>query len=292
MKLPLLLVLAALPELPELSKAGAGAPAGGVALDQAIELSAVRPRQALETGMAGEVARLYAAGLASLRSADYRTALTEIRKARAQCYREVLGGPTPRLLARRHFIRIGYVEAQLSELILIDEQLPRYSERPEEHATLVQLRAMLLHNLFLAARSFTGRTDTRLAATVQQAYEKGRIRPGRFKSQVQLGYAAILAERGDLAQARAEFAQLTPKDVQAEGMDLAVAYYHLAVGETARSMARLTAASQRPAWAHPAPGRDGGTVRAQAYRMNDFDRLRSHPRFIELVTEPEESALP
>lgn len=272
---------------------GAVAAAGmspAVAVDQTLELTATRPRYALEGGMSGEVARLYAAGLAAVRANDLRTALGEIRKARARCYRELLGGPTPRRLARRHFIRIGYAEAQASELILIDEQLPRYIERPEEHATLIQLRAMLLHNLFLAVRSFTGRTDPRLAATVQMAYEKARIRPGRFKNQVQLGYAAILAERGELAQARAEFAQLAAKDVQAEGMDLAVAYFYTAVGETSRAMARIEAAAQRAGWAHPTPGRDGGTLRAQVYRMNDFDRLRSHPRFTELVTEPEEAA--
>jgi len=28
------------------------------------------------------------------------------------------------------------------------------------------------------------------------------------------------------------------------------------------------------------------------YRMSDFDRLRSHPRFIEMVTIPEEQAIP
>lgn len=263
--------------------------APGLAVDQAVELSAPRPRTLLEAGMSGEIARLYAAGLAAVRSGDSRGGLAEIRKARALCYRVVVNGPGPRNLLRRHFIRIAYVEAQLAELILIEEQIPRLSERPEDQGTFVQLRAMLLHNLFLAARSFTGRTDQRFAALVQSGYERARIRPGRFKNQVQLGYAVILAERGDLPGARAEFAQLSPKDVQADAMDLAVAFYHVSVGENARGMARLVQASLRPGWAHSSPGREGSTVRAQAYRMNDFDRLRDHPRFIELITEPEEA---
>lgn len=270
------------------SSAAPGA-APGLAVDQAVELSAPRPRTLLEAGMSGEIARLYAAGLAALRSGDSRGGLGEIRKARAMCYRQVTRGPGPRQLLRRHFIRIAYVEAQLAELILIEEQIPRLSERPEDQGTFVQLRAMFLHNLFLAARSFTGRTDARFATAVQSAYERARIRPGRFKNQVQLGYAVILAERGDLQAARAEFAQLSPKDVQADSMDLAVAFYHVSVGEIARGMARLIQASQRPGWAHSLPGRDVATTRAQAYRMNDFDRLRDHPRFIELVTEPEEA---
>lgn len=274
---------------PDQSQSTGSAAAPGIAVDQAIELSAPRPRTLLEAGMSGEIARLYAAGLAAVRSGDFRAGLAEIRKARAMCYRQVVNGPGPRNLLRRHFIRIAYVEAQLSELILIEEQIPRLSERPEDQGTFVQLRAMLLHNLFLAARSFAGRTDLRFAAAVQSAYERARIRPGRFKNHVQLGYAVILAERGDLPAARAEFAQLGPKDVQADGMDLAVAFYHVSIGETARGMARLVQASQRPGWAHSTPGREGSTVRAQAYRMNDFDRLRDHPRFIELVTEPEEA---
>ena len=98
------------------------------------------------------------------------------------------------------------------------------------------------------------------------------------------------AEQGHRHEARAAFAKLSEHEREQETMDIAVAYYYLALGDRSRSIARLLEAARRDSWLRGSPGREGHSFRSQVYRMNDFDRLRSHPRFVELVTEPEEAA--
>ena len=249
------------------------------------------PRGALEAGMPPEIAVPYAAGIAALRAGDYRAALTQVRRARALSFRLGGRGPLPRWLARRHLVRTGYVEVQLIELNAINEQLPRVTERAEDRASLLQLRAIILHNLFLAVRSYTGQSDARLLRLTVSAYEVALAEVGgHLRNGAQVSFAAILGERGELRAARTEFAKVTDKDVQAEELDLPVAYYYLAMGERSRALSRLLVASRRESWDRPGALRDGATLRAQAYRMNDFDRLRDHPRFQELVTGHEEPA--
>lgn len=275
-------LLAALP----MPAPGGAAP---LASDRAAEVRPQLPRGALEEGMPPELAAPYAAGIAALRAGDYRTALTHVRRARALSYRLSVHGPLPRWLARRHLVRTAYVEVQLTELLAIDEQLPRVVDRLDDHASLLQLRAMILHNLFLAVRTYTGQSDARLLRVTVAAYEVSLAElGGHLRSGAQISYAAILGERGELRAARAEFAKVSDKEVQSEELDLPVAYYHLAVGERGRALSRLLIAARRDSWDRPGALRDGATVRAQAYRMNDFDRLRDHPRFHELVTQPEE----
>jgi hypothetical protein len=266
-----------------------GPQAGPLRSDRASEVQPQRPRGSLEDGMPPELALPYAAGLAAVRSGDYRTALSQVRRARALSYRLSVRGPLPRLLAHRYLVRTAYVEVQLTELVAIDEQLPRLTERVDDHASLLQLRAMILHNLFLAVRAYTGQSDARLLRVTVSAYEAALAEPGgHLRSGAQVSYAAILGERGELRAARSEFAKVGDKEVQSEELDLPVAYYYLAMGERGRALGRLVLAARRDSWDRPGALRDGTTVRAQAYRMNDFDRLRDHPRFAELVTQPEE----
>lgn len=262
---------------------------GPLPSDRAIEVQPQLPRGALEEGMPSELVLPYGTGIAALRDGDFRTALTQIRRARALSYRLSVRGPLPRWLARRHLVRTAYVEVQLNELIAIDEQLPRLVDRLDDHASLLQLRALVLHNLFLAVRTYTGQSDARLLRLTVAAYTESLAElGGHLRSGAQISYAAILGERGELRAARAEFAKVAEKEVQSEELDLPVAYYHLAVGERGRALSRLLTAARRDSWDRPGALRDGATVRAQAYRMNDFDRLRDHPRFRELITQPEE----
>lgn len=260
----------------------------GLAVDRASELLPRPPRGALENGMTGEIARLYALGIASVRSGQFRPALTYVRQARSLCYRAVQQGPGPRELARRHFVRLSYVEEELAELILRNDQLAYLQNSDEDRSFLLQVRAILLHNLLLAVRGFTGQTDARLLAQVLNHYEMARHLNARLKLQVQIGYAAVLAERGDRRAARSELAQLGSKDLLAGENDLPVAYLYLALGDRRRAISRLLEAARREDWQHGSPQREGHSPRSMAYRMSDFDLLRDHPRFIELVTEPEE----
>lgn len=266
------------------------APSLVVAADQLAEVSAATPETLLEAGLGGEVRRLYAAGITEVRRYNLREALVWVRKARALAYRELLHGPIRGPLPRRHFVRIAYVEGQLQQLQLIDDQLKLRADRGGEQAAAIQLRALLLHNVFLAVRGFTGQLDVAFAERVLSAYREAQLQRSRFNREVQLGMAAMLAERGELIEARSEFAKLSPSELQGDGIDLAVIYYHLAVGETRLALVRLMEAARRDTWLHGA--REGSSLRASMYRMSDFDRLRAHPRFVEMVTIPEEQVMP
>lgn len=266
------------------------APALVVATDQLAEVSAATPESLLEAGLGGEIRRLYGAGMTEIRRYNLREALVQVRKARALAYRELLHGPLRGPQPRRHFVRIAYVEGQLQQLQLIDDQLKLRADRGGEQAAAIQLRALLLHNVFLAVRGFTGQLDVAFAERVLSAYREAQLQRSRFNREVQLGMAAMLAERGELVEARSEFAKLSAIELQGDGIDLAVIYYHLTVGETRLALVRLMEAARRDAWHHGA--REGSSLRASMYRMSDFDRLRAHPRFVEMVTIPEEQVLP
>ncbi len=266
------------------------APAVSVATDQLAEVGAATEQHQLEAGLDGEIRRLYASGVSEVRRYNLREALLQVRKARALAYRELLHGPLRGPLPRRHFVRIAYFEGQLQQLLLIEDQLKLRADRGNEQAAAVQLRALLLHNVFLAIRGFTGQLDIAFAERVLLAYREALVQRSRFNREVQLGMAAMLAERGELAEARLEFAKLPASELQGDGVDLAVIYYHLAVGETRAAVVRLIETARRDTWQHGA--REGSSLRASMYRMSDFDRLRSHPRFIEMVTIPEEQAIP
>ena len=265
-------------------------PAVSVVTDQFVEVMSATEQNQLEAGLDGEIRRLYASGVSEVRRYNLREALIQIRKARALAYRELLHGPLRGPLPRRHFVRIAYFEGQLQQLLLIEDQLKLRADRGNEQAAAVQLRALLLHNVFLAIRGFTGQLDVAFAERVLLAYREALVQRSRFNREVQLGMAAMLAERGELTEARLEFAKLPDSELQGDGIDLAVIYYHLAVGETRAAVVRLIETARRDTWHHGA--REGSSLRASMYRMSDFDRLRSHPRFIEMVTIPEEQAIP
>jgi predicted Zn-dependent protease len=275
----------------------------------AIEVVPRPARGALEEGMSGEPARFYAASISAIRAGQYRRALTEIRQARVLYFRALQHGPlpaagdldaepsgqrqlgqgtTPRRLLARHFTRARYLEEQLAELVAIDEQLEHMSERGDPRSAAIQVRPMLLHNLFLAVRGFLGVSDNRLLREGLRAYEVALEEADRLKHPLRVGYAALLAERGSRREARQNFDKLSEQEREQENLDIAVSYYYLALGDRGRAITRLLQASTRDSWLHGAAGVDGQPFRSQVYRMNDFDRLRDHPRFIELVTDPEE----
>lgn len=254
----------------------------------AAEVQPLPPKGALEEGMRGEIAHLYNTGILAVRNGQYRRALAAVREARVLGFRALKQGPTPHLLAKRHFTRVLYTEEQLIEITLIDEQLEHPPERIDQRSILLQRRAFLLHNLFLAVRSFLGLSDARLLKESVHAYEVAIEEADTLKQSLILGYAALLAERGSFREARRAFAKLSEHDREQEGMDVAVAYYYLALGDKRRAIGKLIEAARRDNWRHGHPGREEHTFRAQVYRMNDFDLLRDHPRFSELVTQPEE----
>ena len=146
------------------------------------------------------------------------------------------------------------------------------------------MRALLVHNVFLAVLGFTGQLDRTLADRVIAAYREARLDGGRLSREVKIGYASMLAEQGNRAEARKEVAGIAPADWAASSMDLLVIYYHLAVGEKTRAVDRLLETSLRDNWQRS----EGTSLRSSLYRMNDFDRLRSHPRYQEMVARPEE----
>jgi hypothetical protein len=260
--------------------------------DGAFELLPPPPRGALEYGLSGPRAARYAQAVRALRAGDQREALSALREARALAYRELEEGPTDRVLAYRHFVRLVFLEEQVSELIDLERHMEREKERlsPDERALYLQGRALLLHNEFLAVRAATGQRDERVLGRALQAYEAALGRQGALRSMAQIGYASLLAERGDRRGASAQLARVPLEEQQAERSDLAMAYYHLAQGSPELAMARLLQAARRENWIHPS-GQDGRSLRSMVYRMNDFDKLREHPRFIELVTRPEEEAV-
>jgi tetratricopeptide (TPR) repeat protein len=241
--------------------------------------------------MSGAIRTHYADAMAAVERGSFRRALPFLREARALCYRRMQDGPDPRAASLRHLVRIAYVEEEISELAAIEELLQRPLDRVEDRSALLQARAVLLHNMFLAVRSFSGRSPSQLIRRAMQAYEQAGAEPGRSQTHLQIGHAALLAERGDRRAARALFNRLSEADLQPDSLDLAVAYYYTALGDSARAISRLADASRRDGWARGGPTRDGVSARHQAYRMHDFDRLRDHPRFIDLVAAPEERSL-
>jgi hypothetical protein len=253
-----------------------------------VEVAPHPPIGALEEGMTGEVARLYAAGIADVRSGHYRHALSVVRQARKLSYLARQQGPIAPALAQRHFQRIRYLEEQLSDLTPIEEQLERPPEPTDHRNRLLQLKALLLHNLFLAVRGFLGINDNRLLKESVHAYQVALEQADDLKQPLLVGYAAMLAERGSRRDARAVFQKLSDGDRKQENLDIAVAYYYLALGDRQRAIARLITASGRESWLHGPAGWEDRPFRSQVYLMNDFDRLRDHPRFQELVTRPEE----
>lgn len=257
-----------------------------VGTDRACEVAQSTHGSLLEAGLDGEIRQNYASGLAEVRRYNLRDGLSLIRRARALAYRELLHGPLRGPIPRRHFVRLAYVEGQVQQLSLIDEQLKLRADRGGEQAAAIQLRALLLHNVYLAVRGFSGQLDVAFAERVLLAYREALGLRSRFNREIMIGNAAMLAERGELAEARQEFAKIPESELVGDGTDLAVIYYYLAIGETGRAVQRLLEAARRDTWHHGA--REGSSLRASMYRMSDFDRLRAHPRFVELVTIPEE----
>lgn len=262
--------------------------------DHEFEVRPGPPRGALEEGLRGPVQTLYGRAMQALRGGQDQEALLYLRQARGLQSRALVKSapPAQALLAARHFTRIAYAEEQISELVAVERALSRrrIELTPEEQAALLHDRALLNYNKFLLVRSFTGRADERLLALVVRLFEGLVARPGTLRPLVLVHYAALWAERGDRRAAQRALARVSAEDLAAEPQDLAVAYYHLAQGDRRRAMSRLLQAAQREAWDRPQNAREGRTLRTNVYRMNDFDALRDHPLFQELVTRPEEAA--
>src|SRR5262249_53979758 len=148
--------------------------------------------------------------------------------------------------------------------------LERPVDHSDQHKLLLQVRALILQNLFLAVRSFLGISDTRLLNESVHAYKVALDEADNLKQSLLVGYAAMLAERGSRREARIMFGKLTEQEREQDGMDVAIAYYYLALGDRPRAIARLLTASQRDSWLHGNPGHEGHSFRSQVYRMNNF----------------------
>lgn len=264
--------------------------------DREVQVSPQPPRGALELGLLSRspAGPTYAAALRLLRDGRGRDALALLRVARAQAYRaydESRGGAPERRGLFRHFIRLTYAEELVAELTERDRQLQRLRDHlsQEERLLMQQERAVLLHRELLLWRGAFGQLDRRLLQRASAAYELVLGQPGPLRAAVTAGYAALLATLGDRRAAVSAFAGLSLEEQQAERLDLQVAAYWLALGDRARALSRLRAAARRDGWDRGNATQDGRSLRQLVYRMSEFDDLREHPGFLDLVSDPEDS---
>lgn len=253
-----------------------------------VEVAPAPGSELLESCLSGEVRAHYASGIAATRRRNFREALKEVRTARSLAYRELLSGVKPPKQVRRAQQRLMFVEELLISIVALDEQLAQPESPRGDRADIIHARTLFFHQLYRAVRSFMGQRDPALLDKLLGEYRQVRRLTGRLKDMVQLGYAEALAESGDHQAATEEFTALPAKAVEEEASDLAIAAYYLAQDKPGLALARLMQAAARESWERAQPGLEEQRMRTQAYRSNLLDRLRDHPRFRELVTDPEE----
>lgn len=144
--------------------------------------------------------------------------------------------------------------------------------------------AFALHNLFLSARALSGHDEPLLYQRAARAY-RASVSATQTPAFAPLGFAALLAAGGDRTAARMELERLPTWRIAQEPSDLAPTLYELvaaaraALGERERALEALGAARDlAPDWA---------LRRRSMLAGNDFDALRSDPRFVALVGEAE-----
>jgi tetratricopeptide (TPR) repeat protein len=132
-------------------------------------------------------------------------------------------------------------------------------------------RATAKHNKWLSIRAFTGRAPRALLESTIKDYEAALQQRPNY-TLARMGLAGLHHEAGQHERGRQHFRKI--RGSPPRWMATALAYYHTAAGDTAKALDLLERAV-----------RYSSSNSRHIYRSNDFDRLRSHPRFRALVAD-------
>jgi len=223
------------------------------------------PSEGLEVGIPRDSA--YAKGIAFDLQGRWEQAYNAYRQARQEFQNMLRERPSWAKMVRGWILKAEFQMDQSQRL-----RYPIHYRWGPPSASALYYRGAAKHNKWLAIRAFTGRLEKKLRDEVIADYQKAlQQSPGYDSARIAL--AAMYHELGQHAKARQEVAR-----VQFHGrMWLAVemAYYHTAAGESERAIELLTQAVRY----------NSGNKR-YVLRSNDFDRLRSNPKFRAIVGEP------
>lgn len=244
-----------------------------------------------EYAMTEEVQALYRSALDALATLSFRRALPLLREARARTFRQMKAGPLPLRLAFRQFTRIGHVEEQVADYVLIEDRLKMERDVGERKELLQQVQATLLRDLAWAYRGLYGQPATALLDHAQRLLSRSAGSSPEARAHQLALAASLAADHGHEAQARELFASIPAPQLASELFDLAAVGCYVALGDQQQALARLRRAAERESWVRSTPQGETGQRRRQAYRLPTLDPLRGHPLFVALVTEAEEAHL-
>ncbi len=223
------------------------------------------PSEGLEVGIARD--SWYARGVAFDLAGRWEESYNAFREAQTEFQNQLRDRPAWAKMIRGWLLKAEFQLDQSQRL-----KYPLYYRFGPPSASVLYYRAAAKHNKWLAVRAFTGRADRKLQGEVIDEYAKALAQSPTYES-ARIALAAILHETGQHARARQEFAR-----VQYTGrswLSVEVAYYFTAAGEYDRALEMLDRAIQY----NPSNKR-------YILRSNDFDRIRSNPRFKALIGEP------
>jgi tetratricopeptide (TPR) repeat protein len=223
------------------------------------------PSEGLEVGIPRDSS--YAKGIAFDLQGRWEQSYNAYRQARQEFQDMLRDRPSWAKMVRGWILKAEFQMDQSQRL-----RYPIYYRWGPPSASALYYRGAAKHNKWLAIRAFTGRSERKLRDEVIEDYQKAlQQSPGYDSARIAL--SSMYHELGQHAKARQEVAR-----VQFQGrMWLAVemAYYHTAGGEPERALELLEQAIRY----------NSGNKR-YVLRSNDFDRLRSNPRFKTIVGEP------
>lgn len=139
-------------------------------------------------------------------------------------------------------------------------------------STLTYHRVAALHNKWLGIRAFTGQAPRKLAEQIVDRYER-IIQRSPYDDSTRIALAAMYHEIGRHAEGKRMFAKV--RYPSRSYLAREIAYYHTAAGDKAKAFAFLEKAIKH-----------SSRSREHVLSANDFDHLRTDPRFRRLVGEP------
>jgi tetratricopeptide (TPR) repeat protein len=223
------------------------------------------PSEGLEVGMPRD--SWYAKGIALDQQGRWEESYDAYRQARQELERMLKERPSWERIIRGWLLK---AEFQMDQSLRL--KYPTYYRYGHPSSSTLYYRAVAKHNKWLGIRALTGRTSRKLQDEILNDYRRALLQSPGYDS-ARLALAAMLHELGQHAEARREFAQV--KDPGRAWLAMELAYYHAAAGETERALDTLQRAIQY-----------NSSNKRAALRSNDFDRIRSNPRFQALVGAP------
>jgi tetratricopeptide (TPR) repeat protein len=223
------------------------------------------PNEGLEVGIPRDSS--YAKGIAFDLQGRWELSYNAFRHARQEFQEMIRDRPSWEKMIRGWILKAEFQTDQSQRL-----RYPIYYRWGPPSASALYYRGAAKHNKWLAIRAFTGRSDRKLRDEAIEDYQKAIQQSPSYDS-ARIALAALYHEIGHHAKARQEVSR-----VRFQGrMWLAVemAYYHTAGGEPEQALELLDKAIRY----------NSGNKR-YILRSNDFDRLRSNPRFRAIVGEP------